>query len=54
MDQAITEKIKQYADIVRQTMQVKKIILYGSYASGCAHDKLFCKNKFHFFNLRGT
>ncbi len=39
MDQAITEKIKQYADIVRQTMQVKRIILYGSYASGCAHDE---------------
>ena len=38
MDQAITEKVKKYADIVRHTMRVKKILLYGSYALGCEHD----------------
>ncbi len=32
MDQAVIEKVKQYADIVKQTMSVKKIILYGSFA----------------------
>lgn len=35
MDQSVVEKVKQYADIVRQTIPVKKIVLYGSYARGC-------------------
>ena len=39
MDQTVIEKVKQYADIVRQTMNVKKIVLYGSYARGCEHDR---------------
>jgi predicted nucleotidyltransferase len=37
MDQAIIEKVKKYADIVKQTMPVKRIVLYGSYARGCEH-----------------
>jgi predicted nucleotidyltransferase len=32
MDKTTFKKIKQYADIVRQTISVKKIVLYGSYA----------------------
>ncbi len=35
MDQAVIEKVKQYADIVRQTIPVKRVVLYGSYARGC-------------------
>lgn len=35
MDQTVIEKVKQYADIVKQTMAVKRIVLYGSYARGC-------------------
>ncbi len=35
MDQTVIEKVKQYADIVRQTLPVKRIVLYGSYARGC-------------------
>lgn len=35
MDQTVVEKVKQYADIVRQTIPVKRIVLYGSYARGC-------------------
>jgi predicted nucleotidyltransferase len=38
MDQVIIEKVKQYADIVKQTMTVKKIILYGSFARGNEHE----------------
>ena len=38
MDQSVAEKVKRYADIVRHTMRVKKILLYGSYARGCEHD----------------
>jgi predicted nucleotidyltransferase len=34
MDREIAEKIKRYAEAVRNTMQVKMIILYGSYARG--------------------
>ncbi|HPJ40672.1 MAG TPA: nucleotidyltransferase domain-containing protein [Spirochaetota bacterium] len=37
MDQSVIEKVKQYASIVKQTMQVKKIILYGSYARESEH-----------------
>ena len=37
MDQTVIEKVKQYADIVRHTMRVKRILLYGSYARGCEH-----------------
>lgn len=37
MDQVIIEKVKQYAEIVKQTIPVKKIILYGSYARGNEH-----------------
>jgi uncharacterized protein len=29
-------RVKQFADVVRQNYQVKKIILYGSYARGSA------------------
>ena len=32
MDKTTFNKIKQYTDIVRQTISVKKIVLYGSYA----------------------
>jgi uncharacterized protein len=32
VDQSVIEKVTLYAGIVRQTMPVKKIILYGSYA----------------------
>lgn len=32
MDQTIVAKAKQYASIVRRTMPVKRIVLYGSYA----------------------
>lgn len=35
MDQTVIEKVKKYADIVKQTMPVKRIVLYGSYARGC-------------------
>lgn len=34
MDLEIIEKIKKYAQIVRNLMPVKMIILYGSYARG--------------------
>jgi len=34
MDQTVVEKVKQYADIVRQSIPVKRIVLYGSYARG--------------------
>lgn len=37
MDQAtIIERVKQYAEVVRQHFDVTKIILYGSYARGTA------------------
>ena len=32
MDKTTFKKIKQYSDIVRHTISVKKIVLYGSYA----------------------
>lgn len=32
MDKSVIEKIKRYADLVRQSLEVKKIVLYGSYA----------------------
>jgi len=35
LDKAVIEKVKQYADIVRQTIPVKRVVLYGSYARGC-------------------
>jgi predicted nucleotidyltransferase len=34
MDREIAEKIKRYAETVRNIMPVKMIILYGSYARG--------------------
>ncbi len=34
MDQNVIEKVKQYAGAVKQTMPVKKIVLFGSYARG--------------------
>ena len=34
MDQYVVEKVRRYAEIVRNDMQVKMIILYGSYARG--------------------
>ncbi len=37
MDLSVIEKVKRYADIVRQAMQVKKIVLYGSYARETEH-----------------
>ena len=37
MDQEpVINRVKQFADVVRQNFQVKKIILYGSYAKGSA------------------
>jgi predicted nucleotidyltransferase len=37
MDQEpVINRVKQFADVVRQNFQVKKIILYGSYAKGLA------------------
>lgn len=37
MDQTIIDKVKLYADIVRKTMPVKKVILYGSHARETDH-----------------
>jgi len=34
MDREIAAKVKRYAEVVRNTMPVKMIILYGSYARG--------------------
>lgn len=34
MDQAVIEKVRKYAGIVKQALPVKKVILYGSYARG--------------------
>ncbi len=34
MDQYVVEKVRKYAEVVRNDMQVKMIILYGSYARG--------------------
>ncbi|MEW5692889.1 MAG: nucleotidyltransferase domain-containing protein [Candidatus Hydrogenedentota bacterium] len=34
MDSSVIESVKQYADIVRTYIPVKKIIIYGSYAKG--------------------
>lgn len=34
MDREIAEKVKRFAEVVRNTMPVKMIILYGSYARG--------------------
>ena len=37
MDQEpVINRVKQFAEVVRQNFQVKKIILYGSYAKGSA------------------
>ena len=37
MDQEpVISRVKQFAEVVRQNFQVKKIILYGSYAKGSA------------------
>lgn len=37
MDQEpVITRVKQFADVVRKNFQVKKIILYGSYARGSA------------------
>jgi predicted nucleotidyltransferase len=39
MDQEpVINRVKQFADVVRQNFQVKKIILYGSYAKGSASE----------------
>ena len=32
----VINRVKQFAEVVRQNFQVKKIILYGSYAKGSA------------------
>ena len=37
MDLSVIEKVKRYAGIVRQAMEVKKIVLYGSYARETEH-----------------
>jgi predicted nucleotidyltransferase len=37
MDHSVIEKVKRYAGIVRQAMEVKKIVLYGSYARETEH-----------------
>lgn len=37
MDQSVIEKVKRYADMVRHTIEVKKIVLYGSYARETEH-----------------
>ena len=37
MDQKVIEIAKQYAEKVRQTMPVSRVVLYGSHVSGRAH-----------------
>ena len=37
MDQSVIEKVKRYADLVKRTLDVKKIVLYGSYANETEH-----------------
>ncbi len=37
MDLSVIEKVKRYAGIVRQAMEVKKIVLYGSHARETEH-----------------
>lgn len=34
----VTEQVKQYTEIVKQNLDVKKVILYGSYAKGTARE----------------
>jgi len=36
--QIVIERVKQYADLVRQNFNVRKVILYGSYAKGTARE----------------
>jgi uncharacterized protein len=35
---AVIEKVKQYTDLIRQNFNVRKVILYGSYAKGTARE----------------
>ena len=39
MDQgAVVERVREYAELVRRHIPVSKVVLYGSYASGRAHE----------------
>jgi predicted nucleotidyltransferase len=35
---AVIERVKQYADLVKENFDVRKVILYGSYAKGTARE----------------
>ena len=40
MDKAeIIAKVKQFSDLVNREMRIKKIVLYGSHAKGCAGEE---------------
>jgi len=36
--EAVIDRVKQYSDLVRQNFNVRKVVLYGSYAKGTARE----------------
>lgn len=36
--ETVIERVKQYSDIVRRNFNVRKVVLYGSYAKGTARE----------------